>query len=165
MHGEPTHEGKDRVTVLRETVEVGRDPESVFDAIADFSSSAAWDPGVVAARRVRPGSSTPSGVGAVYDLTVTFRGRLSEMRYTTTRCERPSLVVLEGIGPKIVAIDTIAFEPAVRGGTTIRYAADLRLTGIGKVAGPFLIRAFEQMGQEALAGMKEWLDGPVRRAP
>lgn len=165
MHGRPTHEWMDRVTVLRETIEVGRDPEGVFDAIADFSSSAGWDPGVVAARRIRPGSPTPDGLGAAYDLTVTFRDRVSEMRYTTTRYERPSLLVLEGIGPKIIAIDTIAFESDDRGGTTIRYVADLRLTGIGRVAAPFLIHAFEQMGREALAGMKEWLDGPARGAP
>jgi hypothetical protein len=149
------------MTVLREVIDVAPDPTAVFDAIADFSTSASWDPGVLEARRVRPGSPTADGVGARYDLTVSFRGRSSEMLYTTTRYERPILVVLEGVGPRITATDTIEFEPAPQGGTRITYTADLRLKGVAKLAAPFLSGAFEQMGRRAIDGMEAWIRASV----
>ena len=96
---------------LREVIEVSQPPEEAFDAVGDFASSAHWDPGVVTAERIREGAPTPSGVGAVYHLRVTFRGRKSEMTYRTTRYERPARVVFQGIGPRIAATDTIEFAP------------------------------------------------------
>lgn len=145
------------MTLLREVIEVEQEPDVVFEAVSDFSNAAAWDPGVLAARRIHPGSPDPSGVGAAYELTVSFRGRASQMRYTTTRYEHPDVVVLEGVGPQITAVDTIAVEPAAGGGSTIRYTADLRLTGVAKIAEPLLGGAFRRMGRDALAGMQAWL--------
>ncbi|MEP6972517.1 MAG: SRPBCC family protein [Actinomycetota bacterium] len=144
------------MSVLREIVEVRQEPEVVFDAVADFSSSAQWDPGVVAAERVSDGATAPTDVGAIYRLTVTFRGRSSEMTYRTTQYRRPDRVVFEGAGPRIAATDTIEFARIDGGGTRITYVADLRLTGLAKVAEPFLGRSFEEMGARALAGMKAW---------
>lgn len=142
--------------VLRKEIEVPLEPARAFDLIADFSTSAAWDPGVVSAARVREGSPDPSGVGAAYRLTVTFRGRESEMTYRTTEYRRPEHVVFEGEGPRIAATDTIGFEPS-GAGTRITYVADLRLTGLATLAEPFLGSAFEEMGDRALSGMRSWL--------
>ncbi len=146
------------MTVVRETIEVGESPERAFDAIADFSTSAEWDPGVLAARRVRAGRDAPSGIGAEYALTVTFNGRSSEMTYTTTAYEPSRLVVLEGVGPKIRATDTIELEPLATGGTRITYTADLRLSGAAKLAQPLLSGAFVRMGHQALDGMRAWFE-------
>jgi carbon monoxide dehydrogenase subunit G len=146
------------VTVLREIIEVDVRLQDAFDAVADFSSSERWDPGVASARRIAPGTDAPSGVGATYALTVTFRGTASDMTYTTTAYEEPHRVVLEGVGPKIRAIDTIEFAATPSGGTRITYTADLRLTGAAKIAAPFLGGAFEEMGHKALAGMQAWLE-------
>lgn len=151
---------------LREVIEVPADPKRVFDAVADFSNSASWDPGVLAAGRIREGDPAPDGVGAAYELTVTFRGRASGMTYRTTEYERPTKVVLQGVGPRIAATDTIEFEPLQDGGTRITYIADLRLIGLAKVAEPFLGKEFEAMGSRALEGMRIWLgQPPVSSAP
>ena len=152
------------MSVLREIIEVSQEPEEAFDAVADFSSSAQWDPGVAAAERVADGQTAPSGVGAVYRLTVTFRSRSSDMTYRTTEYRRPDRVVLEGVGPKIAATDTIEFARIDGGGTRITYVADLRLTGLAKVAEPFLGRSFDAMGTRALAGMKAWFAEPSPHA-
>ena len=145
---------------LRHVIEVDQGPEQAFDAVADFSSSAAWDPGVEEARRIREGDEAAAGVGAIYQLKVTFRGRESEMTYRTTEYRRPSRVVLEGIGPKVAATDTIEFEPVSGGGTRITYVADLRLIGLAKIAEPFLKGEFDAMGTRALAGMRSWFSAP-----
>ena len=144
------------MTILRRAIEVPLDPDRAFDLIADFSTSEAWDPGVVSATRVRDGSPEPTGEGAEYRLTVTFRGRRSEMTYRTTEFRRPSRVVLEGEGPRIAATDTIGFEPSGEG-TRITYVADLRLKGPAKIAEPLLGSAFREMGDRALEGMRSWL--------
>ena len=146
------------MTLLHETIEVERSVDEAFAAVADFSTSAVWDPGVASAARVREGSPAPAGVGAEYLLTVVFRGRSSDMRYRTTRYDAPSIVVLEGKGPRIAATDTIRFEAGPDGGTRIDYVADLRLTGLARLAQPLLRGAFTSMGSRALAGMKAWLD-------
>jgi Polyketide cyclase / dehydrase and lipid transport len=147
--------------VLRESIEVEQDQREAFDAVADFSSSQRWDPGVVSARRVRDGHDSPTGVGAEYRLTVTFRGRESEMTYRTVGYEPPLEVVLEGVGPRIAATDTIRFEPLDSGGTRVDYTADLRLTGAARIAEPFMRGAFRAMGSRALAGMHAWFaSGP-----
>lgn len=146
------------MTVLHETIEIERTPEQAFEAVADFSNAEAWDPGVVSAERVREGAGDPSGVGARYRLTVTFRGHRSEMTYVTTEYVPSRRVVLEGEGPRITAKDTIEFESTADGGTRIVYEADLRLRGLAKVATPMLKGAFDQTGRAALAGMKAWFD-------
>jgi hypothetical protein len=144
------------MTLLREVIEIEQSPEDAFDAVADFSSAQAWDPGVARAERVEEGRDDPSGVGARYRLVVSFRGNRSEMTYVTTAYERPTRVVLEGDGPRLTARDTIRFEPAAGGGTRILYEADLRLKGVAKLAEPALKGAFGEMGREALAGMRAW---------
>jgi carbon monoxide dehydrogenase subunit G len=149
------------MTVLRETIQIAQPPEEAFDAVADFSSAAGWDPGVVSAERVQEGQDEPSGVGARYRLTVSFRGNRSEMTYVTTEYVRPTRVVLEGDGPRLTARDTIGFEATGDGGTRILYEADLRLKGLAKLAAPALNGAFGEMGRKALAGMQTWF---ARRA-
>lgn len=52
------------------------------------------------------------------------------------------------------------------GGTHLTYVADLRLTGLAKLAEPFLGGAFDAMGKRAVAGLEAWLsDTPERPAP
>ena len=142
--------------VLREILEVPSGARRRIRRRGRLLQLGAWDPGVAAAERVGDGTTVPSGVGAVYRLTVTFRGRASEMTYRTAEYRRPDRVVLEGIGRRIAATDTIEFSPIDGGGTRITYVADLRLTGLAKVAEPFLGHAFDEMGTRALAGMKAW---------
>jgi hypothetical protein len=144
--------------VLREIIEVDVPVGEAFAAVADFSSSERWDPGVAKARLVKPGAGADAGVGAEYALTVTFRGKPSKMTYTTTAYAAPRRVVLEGVGAKLRAIDTIEFEPTESGGTRINYMADLRLIVAAKIAGPFLGGACEEMGNEAITGMRSWLE-------
>ncbi len=147
------------MSVEPEIIEVNQESEVAFDAAADFCSSAEWDPGVVATEPVGD-ETAPSGVGAGYRLTVTFGGRASEVTYRAKEHRRPDRVVLEGVGPKIEASDTIEFAPIEEGGTRIMYVADLRLTGLAKVAEPLLGPSFDEMGKCALAGMKAWFAAP-----
>lgn len=148
--------------VLRESIEVDHPIEAAFDAVADFANAEEWDPGVERSRLVGEGAEDAVGVGAAYDVRVTFRGSASDMRYRTTAYDRPRRVVLEGHGPRVRAIDTIEFEPLGDARTKIRYTADLRLTGLAVLASPLLRSTFDRLGKDALAGMEAWLSRASR---
>ncbi len=56
---------------FREVIEVERPPAEVFRYVADFTTAAEWDPGIVSSTR----SGGPEGVGARYDVRARFRGK------------------------------------------------------------------------------------------
>jgi carbon monoxide dehydrogenase subunit G len=141
--------------VLREVIEVTAPIEGAFAYVADFSDAEDWDPGVISSTQV--GEPTPPRVGTAYDVVVSFRGKQQTMRYVIAELDPPRRVVLRGTGKTVEAVDTVSFE-ALPSGTRITYEADLRLTGVAKLATPFLGRAFGEMAAKALAGLKRRLD-------
>ena len=151
---------RESMSVLREIVEVSQEPEVAFDAVADFSSSARWDPGVVAAERVGDGETAPSGVGAVYRLTVMFRGRASEMTYRTTEYRRPDRVVLEGVGPRIDGNRHDRVREHRRGRHTHHVRRRSSVDGPREVGGA-IPRSLVRRDGQACA---RWHEGVVRRA-
>jgi hypothetical protein len=140
---------------LHETITTDLPQQDAFDYIADFASSAVWDPGVAEARRLDDG---PVGVAARYHVGVRMRGRIAPMEYRITTYDRPHRVVLTGQGSNVAAVDDIRFGPRADGtGTIVEYIADIRLTGWMRLIEPFAGGAFERIGREAAAGMERTL--------
>ena len=79
------------------------------------------------------------------------------MDYEITVLEPSSRVVLTGTGSGVQAVDDIRFE-ATATGTRIDYTADIRLTGLMRLAGPFAGGAFAKIARDARDGMKRALD-------
>jgi carbon monoxide dehydrogenase subunit G len=73
--------------------------------------------------------------------------------YEITAYDRPSHVVLAGTGGVFRGVDTIRFSPVAEG-TRIDYVADLSLTGFAKLVQPFMGRRFQELGDEAMAGLE-----------
>ncbi|MFM7717920.1 MAG: SRPBCC family protein [Actinomycetota bacterium] len=141
------------MTVLRETLDVAKPLEEVFAFVGDFANSERWDPGVASAKKVGDG---PIAIGTRYDLDVRFNERVLPMTYTVTAWDPPRRVVLEGRGPTVNATDEITFE-AIPTGTRIRYMADLRLKGPLRILEPLMRRRFQQVADDAMAGMRSAL--------
>lgn len=139
------------MSVLREIIEVSRELEDSFDAVADFSNAVMWDPGVIAAEQTREGEASPSGVGAEYQLTVTFRGRESVMTYRTMEYRRPSRIVLEGSVP--------GSRPATRSSSS-RCKAAARTSPMSPIFGSLVSRSWRSPSSEALS--TRWARGPSR---
>ena len=137
-----------------ETIEVATDPATSFAYVADFTTAAEWDPGILEARALDEGSPR---VGGRYEVLAAFRGRSIPFRYEILELVANERIVIRGEGGKAVSDDTIVFEPA-GAGTRITYEADLRLKGAWRLAEPFLGRTFAAMGRKALAGLKRELD-------
>lgn len=139
-----------------EVIEVARPVEEAFAYVADFTTSAEWDPGILASRR----TSGDGGVGSTYEVEAEFRGKTLPFTYAVTSLEPGRRIVLHGEGEKATSDDDIAFEALPDGRTRITYDAELRLKGMLRVAEPFVGGAIRTMGAKALAGLKATLDAP-----
>ena len=135
-------------------------PEEAFAYLSDFSTSAEWDPGVVAAERV---SDRTLGEGTEFRLVAEFLGRKTPLTYRVVEYEPSRAVTFVGENASIVSQDRISFETTATG-TRVTYDADLSLTGLLRLADPLLALAFNRVGDRALASLGEVLAGPAHRA-
>lgn len=136
--------------LVTEVIEVPRSVEESFAYVADFTTVAEWDPGIHESRRL----SGDGGVGTAYEVQAEFRGKTMPFIYTVTAFEQNARIVLDGVGEKATSLDTIAFEAAGDGGTRITYTADFKLTGVLRIAEPFLGGTFRTLARKALAGLE-----------
>lgn len=150
------------MTTIRKQIETALPVDEAFAYVADFASSAEWDPGVKSAERTGDPAGEV-GVGTRYQLQVRMGGRTAPMEYEITRYDRPSRVVLHGSGSGVTAIDDIRFLD-VDGTTRIEYAADIRLGGLLRLVQPFMGSTFERIGRDAAEGMERTLDERAARA-
>lgn len=140
-----------------DAIDLDLSPEKAFDYLADFSTTAEWDPGVVAAERLTPG---PIGVGTRFRVVVSFLGRTLEFEYEITEYERPRRLVLRGTSESVIATDEIGF--LARGsGTRVSYEARLELTGLLRLADPVLQVLFQHIGRLAVRGLRERTAAPA----
>jgi hypothetical protein len=142
------------VTTLKARIETSLPVDDAFALVADFASSAHWDPGVAFAERIDAG---PLGVGAQYRLGIRMGGRVAPMDYHVTVFEPLRRVVLVGTGTGVEAEDEILFE-ATPTGTRIDYTADIRLRGLLRLATPFVGGVLARIGRDARDGMQRALD-------
>ena len=150
------------MTELVEVRDVPRPLEEVFDYVADFSTTAEYDPGVSGATRL-----DPVGDGARFEVDAVFMGRTLPMEYRITSYERPHRLSLEGRSDGSVARDAIAFE-ATETGTRITWRLELELLGAGRFAEPVLRPFLRRLGRKALDGLSDRLHDPAplaRAAP
>jgi hypothetical protein len=139
---------------FREVIETPADVSRAFAYVADFTTAAEWDPGILESRSSDEG---PPRVGSRYDVLAEFRGRTIPFRYEVLELVEGERIVIRGEGDKATSDDTILFEPAGTG-TRVTYEADLRMKGAWRLAEPFLGGTFAEMGRKALAGLKRELD-------
>lgn len=137
-------------------------PEA-FAYIADFATTAQWDPGITDARLLE---GDPGRTGARYLVTASFLGRSIPLEYEVLESIPPEdgfagRVVLEAITGDVRSYDVITVEP--RGtGCAVTYDADLSLRGIRRPFDPLLRVAFALIGKRARSGMVTALQSLAR---
>jgi len=141
------------MTLFTDTAITSLEQREAFKHVADLSNIHLWDPGVVGSAKVTP---QPLGVGTIYALSVEYGGRALSMRYVVTEYQPSRRIVLEGTGGLVKAIDTISFAPHGEG-TEVTYEADLRLTGLARLAQPFMRSRFDAIVKAGGNGLRAWL--------
>lgn len=141
------------------SVDTPRPLEEVFAYLSDFSTTAEWDPGVVEAERL---TEPPIREGSEFRLLARFLGRETPLTYRVVEFDPPKAVTVRGENASVVSLDRMTFEPAGEG-TLITYDAELSLKGPMKLADPLLGLAFKRVGDRALAGLRQTLQGKGAR--
>ena len=141
----------------RASIETLWTADKAFAYLSDFSTSAEWDPGVVAAERVGDGAA---GEGAEFRLVAEFLGRRTALTYRVVESQPPRAVTCVGENATVASRDRITVE-TIAGGARVSYDADLRLKGLRRLADPLLAVAFNRVGDRALAGLREVLGRPA----
>lgn len=137
-------------TTLRSTLS----PEAAFALLADFSSAAAWDPGVESARRLDEG---PVRVGSRVELVARFGRRRIPLVYAVRELEEGARVVHAAEAPLFRSIDTITIAPH-GDGALVTYDARLEGKGGFALAEPLLSLAFRRIGDRARDGLSRALN-------
>jgi hypothetical protein len=137
------------MTRIHERIRADLPIEAAFDYVADFANADQWDPNTIEADRLDPG---PVGVGAQFQVIVRMGGRTTPMSYRITEFDRPNRVVLVGEGEGVSSVDDIRFERSGTG-TSVDYAADIRLGGVLRLIQPLLGSRFDRLGKDAADGM------------
>ncbi len=147
---------------FEETLRGSCPPQAAFEYLAEFANIQAWDPTVLAARRLTAG---PVRVGSRFALLMQFGARPVSMRYTLTEMQPPYRLVLQGRGASFRAVDSLAIEPA-GAGFRLRYKVHIdfdRAAGkyLGRLAAP-LVR---WNGHRAASRLQVILGGDDARLP
>jgi uncharacterized protein YndB with AHSA1/START domain len=134
---------------IQRTVTVDTPIAKVFPYLADFTTTNEWDPGTV--KTVR--TDGDGGVGTTYHNTSRFNGRETELTYVVQERARPERIVLRGENRTIVAQDTMTLHSESHL-TRVTYRAEFRLKGLARLAGPFLRKSFDRLGDDAEEGLR-----------
>lgn len=128
-------------------------PEVAFDNLADFTTTAVWDPGIVATERLDDG---PLGVGSRFEVHVKLGPVSVPLEYEITAYDRPHRVVLETKGLLYHGVDDVTFA-ADEDGTQVTWNASFRLRGPGRLLDPALGVGFQGTVADAVRGLEPFL--------
>jgi len=137
-----------------EDVPTTASPERAFAYLEDFTSTADWDPGVLAARRLDSG---PVRTGSVFELDLSLGRRSMPLRYTVVEHEPGRRIALETRGSWYRGRDVVTVSARPDGGATVRWDATFALRGPLLLLDPLLARGFRRVAALAVAGLADAL--------
>ncbi len=138
---------------ISEPLEVPLPVETAFDHVADFTTTAAWDPGITRARRLDEG---PIGLGSRFEVQLALGVVTVPLEYEITTYERPHRVVLTTRGLIYRGEDDVRFE-ATETGTRVTWNALFALRGPGRLLDPALAVGFRRTAAKAVSGLEHSL--------
>lgn len=139
---------------IERSVVMPRPVAEVFRYLADFSTTAEWDPGTHDAVKVTPGAV---GLGSVFDLTLNSLGRRVPMRATIATHVPDERLVVEGRGDGFTATDRLRFVALNADTTQLHYIAEITLDALPRLARPFLQHWGCRLGDAAMDGLRRAL--------
>lgn len=138
---------------LQKTVVVDKPLNTVFDYLADFTTTTEWDPGTVVTERLHGDGD----VGTTYLNVSTFLGRRTHLQYVVQELLPGRRVRLRAENRTVISVDTMTFSRNSQGGTEVMYTADFTFKGPARFLAPFLRPAFARLGTAAQIGMYQAL--------
>jgi hypothetical protein len=126
-------------------------PVTAFDYVADFTTTAAWDPMITSSVRLDAG---PLTVGSSFAVELALGGRTVPLVYTITVLEPSSRVVLETRSRWFWGRDDIGVSAGDAPDTAVvRWDATFALRGPLRLLDPLLAVGFRRVAARAVAGL------------
>ena len=138
---------------IRRTVHTSAAPATVFDYLADFTTTTEWDPGTIETTRI----SGDGGPGTQYANASRFLGRRTELTYVVVDLRPHEKVALRGHNTTVTAHDSMDIRP-IESGSEVTYLATFEFNGLARLLEPILRPAFRRLGDRAQASMRDALD-------
>lgn len=152
---------------IERSVVLTRPVDAVFRYLADFSTTAEWDPGTARATKLTPGAVAE---GSVFDLQLRSFGRSVSMRSTITTYEPCERLVIEGHGTGFTATDRLRLVALNADTTQLHYIAEITLDSLPGWTQPLVARWGRALGDAAMNGLRRALEedgieatGPLTR--
>jgi uncharacterized protein YndB with AHSA1/START domain len=147
---------------LEREVFINREPEQVFDFVADGRNEPQYNSHVIHAEQTSPG---PVGQGTQFRFEAKTPGRPQVVCYEITAYDRPRRIASRVTQSRMIDVETIEDFDAVDGGTRVRWSFDIRPKGAIKLLGPIIGRVLGRRLQSTFANLKALLeDGGSPRA-
>lgn len=132
-------------------------PATAFALVSDFTTTAEWDPMIVAARRL-PGGPGGPGLGDRVEVDLTMGSRTLPVVYAVTVHEPPHRVVLEARGSWFRGRDDIRVAAGDAPGTSrVTWDATFALRGPLALLDPLMARGFRRVAARAVEGLQDAL--------
>lgn len=123
---------------------------TAFTYLADFTNTLAWDPMIVAARRLDDG---PIGLGTAFVVDLAVGSRTVPLTYTITEYAPDERVVLETTGRWYRGRDAVGIAALGDTSSEVTWDATFALRGPLALLDPLLARGFRRVAAQAVAGL------------
>ena len=143
-----------RMLSLERAITVHVPLERVWSFLTDFTTTEQWDPPTQSTELV----SGDGGVGSVYRNVSKILGRTTEIEYTVIDVEPQSLFRLEGRTDSMTMLDSMEFESAPTGETTVRYTVEFQPRGVARLLEPLMPLGLKKLGDDAAEHMRTALE-------
>lgn len=123
---------------VERSARIGASPEEVFAYLADLDNLAEWQSGVVSARRI---SGSEMGVGSSVVVVRELMGQRIEAPLTVTEYEPPHRMAIGSEVSGVKALAELDLAPAGAAETDLRFAMEIRGSGLTSFMEPMIAGA------------------------
>ncbi|MGN7778686.1 SRPBCC family protein [Mycolicibacterium sp. 22603] len=139
------------IEVQREVI-TSADPQSVFDYLADFTTTEQWDAGSIRTVRIQGNGD----IGTHYANSARLAGRTRDVDYEVIALTPGSSIELRGHNPALMAHDVLTVAPHPSG-STVTYRVAFTFRGWLRYAEPILRRIMSNRADDSAAGLRREL--------
>lgn len=133
------------------TVRTEKHADEVFAFVSDLENFVDWDPGVESSTQIERNGS---GLGAKYEV----KASGAELTYEVMEFDAPNKLVAEAKTKLLHSYDIITVEVR-QGSTYVTYDATLSLNGPLAMGDIAFAQLFKKIGESAIAGLVDALEG------
>ena len=143
------------MTPIRESVEIARRPEDVFEYLDDLARHGEWQEQIVDAHVDTDG---PTRVGTQVSQTLRMGKREQKMKYEITEHTPPRTFAFRGIDGPVRVVGNGLVEPVGEGSARVTIELDFEGHGIGKLLAPIARKQASKQVPKNQARLKEKLE-------